>query len=581
MTVKELADTLTVTPIDVIKVLIKNGMMATINQEIDFETAAIVAEELGITATPAQAAAPPAPELATTDAPELEDDPALLKPRPPVVTIMGHVDHGKTSLLDAIRNARVAAGEAGGITQHIGAYQVEKEREGQPRKITFLDTPGHAAFTAMRARGAQVTDLVVIVVAADDGVMPQTVEAIDHARAAHVPIIIAINKIDKEGANPERVKQELTEHNVVVEEYGGDVPSVNVSAKTQQGLDDLLDTILLVSDLVVDPKANPDRPAVGTVIEAKKDVQRGPLCTVLVRTGTLRRGDAVVAGAAYGRVKAMYNSRGQAVKAAPPSFPVEILGLSDVPEAGDTLRVYADERQARELANAVAAEHRAQALLPTKRVSLADFFSQVQAGETRELNIVLKADVQGSIGAIQHSLEELGDETLKVRLIRAATGDVTESDVALAAASEAIVVGFNVGYDQAARRTAEAMGVDVRFYTIIYKLTEDIQAALKGLLEPVYQDVVHARAEVRAVFPAGKRKAAGCLVLEGTLVRGSTVRAVRRGSAVGEGKITSLRRVREDVREVNAGTECGLVLDGFDDFAEGDVIESYTRERVG
>jgi translation initiation factor IF-2 len=556
-------------------------MMATINQEIDFETAAIVAEEFGITTTPEQPAAPPAPEVVTTAAPNVEEDPALLKPRPPVVTIMGHVDHGKTSLLDAIRNARVAAGEAGGITQHIGAYQVEKEREGQLRKITFLDTPGHAAFTAMRARGAQVTDIVVIVVAADDGVMPQTVEAIDHARAAHVPIIIAINKIDKEAANPERVKQELTEHNVVVEEYGGDVPSVNVSAKTQQGLDDLLDTILLVSDLVVDPKANPDRPAVGTVVEAKKDVQRGPLCTVLVRTGTLHRGDIVVAGAVYGRVKAMHNSRGQVVRAAPPSFPVEILGLGDVPEAGDTLRVYADERQARELANAVAVERRAQALLPTKRVALADFFSQVQAGEVKELDIVLKADVQGSIGAIQHSLAELGDETLKVRLIRAATGDVTESDVALAAASQAIVVGFNVGYDHAARRTAEAMGVDVRFYTIIYKLTEDLQAALKGLLEPVYRDVVHARAEVRAVFPAGRHKAAGCLVLDGTLVRGSTVRVLRRGATVGEGKITSLRRMREDVREVNAGTECGLVLDGFDDFAEGDVIESYSRERVG
>jgi translation initiation factor IF-2 len=581
MTVKELADTLTVTPIDVIKVLIKNGMMATINQEIDFETAAIVAEELGITATQEQLAAPPAPEVETMAAPDQEDDPALLKPRPPVVTIMGHVDHGKTSLLDAIRNARVAAGEAGGITQHIGAYQVEKEREGQLRKITFLDTPGHAAFTAMRARGAQVTDIVVIVVAADDGVMPQTVEAIDHARAAHVPLIIAINKIDKEGANPERVRQELTEHNVVVEEYGGDVPSVNVSAKTQHGLDDLLDTILLVSDLVVDPKANPDRPAVGTVVEAKKDVQRGPLCTVLVRTGTLHRSDVVVAGAVYGRVKAMHNSRGQAVRAAPPSFPVEILGLGDVPEAGDTLRVYADERQARELANAVAAERRTQALLPAKRVALADFFSQVQAGEVKELDIVLKADVQGSIGAIRHSLEELGDENLKVRLIRAATGDVTESDVALAAASQAIVVGFNVHYDHAARRTAEAMGVDVRFYTIIYKLTEDIQAALTGLLEPVYQDVVHARAEVRAVFPAGRHRAAGCLVLDGTLVRGSTVRVVRRGAAVGEGKITSLRRLREDVREVTAGMECGLVVDGFDDFAEGDVIETYTRERVG
>ena len=580
MTVKDLADSIAVTPIEAIRVLIKNGMMATINQEIDFDTAAIVAEEFGVTATAAPAAENAEEAAVTAGTLDLEEDPALLQSRPPVVTIMGHVDHGKTSLLDAIRNARVAAGEAGGITQHIGAYQVEKEREGQPRKITFLDTPGHAAFTAMRARGAQVTDIVIIVVAADDGVMPQTVEAIDHARAAGVPIIIAINKIDKEGANPDRVKQELTEHNIVVEEYGGNVPAVNVSAKTQQGLDDLLDTILLVSDLEVDPKANPDRPAIGTVVEARKDVQRGSLSTVLVRTGTLHRGDILVAGAASGRVKAMYNSRGQAVKAAPPAFPVEILGLSDVPEAGDTVRVFTDERRARDLAGSVARERRAQSLLPTKVVALSDFFSQVQAGEVKELNVVLKADVQGSIGAIQHSLDELGDENVKVRLIRAATGDVTESDVTLAAASQAIVIGFSVELDPAARRAADATGVDVRFYNIIYKLTEDVQAALKGMLAPVYQDVIHGHAEVRQVFPAGRHKAAGCLVLDGSLTRGATVRLLRQEQEVGEGRITSLRRVRDDVREVHAGTECGLTVDGFDDYAEGDVVESYTRELV-
>ncbi len=581
MTVKEMADTIGMTPIDVIKVLIKNGMMATINQEIDFDTAAIVAGELGITVTELQAesdgAADESEEARERDT---DDDPALLQPRPPVVTIMGHVDHGKTSLLDAIRNAKVAAGEAGGITQHIGAYQVEKEREGVMRKITFLDTPGHAAFTAMRARGAQVTDIAIIVVAADDGVMPQTVEALDHAKAANVPIIIAINKIDKEGANPDRVKQELTEQNIVVEEYGGDVPAVNVSAKTQAGLDDLLDTILLVSDVSVDPKANPNRSAIGTVVEAKKDVQRGSLCTVLVRTGTLNRGDMVVAGGVAGRVKAMFNSRGQAVKAAPPSFPVEVLGLSDVPEAGDILREYTDERKAREVAAAAARERRAQSLLPTKRVALADFFTQVQAGEVKELNMILKADVQGSIGAIQHSLEELGDESVKVRLIRAATGEVTESDVTLAAASDAIVIGFNVGDDPAARRAAEATGVDVRFYTVIYKLTEDVQAALKGLLEPVYQDVIHAHAEVRAVFPAGRHKAAGCLVTDGSLTRGATVRVMRNGQSVGEGRVTTLRRVRDDVREVGTGTECGLTVDGFDDFEERDILESYTRELV-
>ncbi|MCA1597809.1 MAG: translation initiation factor IF-2 [Chloroflexi bacterium] len=560
MTVKELADILEQQPAAVIKVLFASGMMATINQEIDFDTAAIVAEELGATATQAGAAEDAVPETSASTNGLEDEDTALLQPRPPVVTIMGHVDHGKTSLLDAIRSARVAAGEAGGITQHIGAYQIEKEREGVPRKITFLDTPGHAAFTAMRARGAQVTDIVIIVVAADDGVMPQTVEAIDHARAADVPIIIAINKIDKEGANPDRVKQELTEHNVIVEEYGGDVPTVEVSAKTQQGLDDLLDTILLVSDIRVEPKANPNRMAVATVVEARTDVRRGTMCTVLIR--------------------AMFDSRGQSVKAAPPSFPVEILQLPDVPEVGDTMRAMEDERKGRELASGVARERRAQSLLPTKSVALSDFFSKVQAGEVKELNIVLKADVQGSIGAIQHSLEELGDENVKVRLIRSAVGDVTESDVTLAAASQAIVVGFNVGDDPAARRAAEATGVDVRFYTIIYKLTEEVQAALKGLLEPVYQDIVQGHAEVRAVFPAGRHKAAGCIIADGSFTRGGNVRVMRHGASVGEGRITSLRRVRDDVREVNAGTECGMTVDGFDDFAEGDIVEQYTRELV-
>jgi len=582
LTVKELADALGQQPAAVIKVLFNNGMMTTINQEIDFDTAAIVAEELGVTATAVAAVAEDEDEEeieARADILENED-PALLQPRPPVVTIMGHVDHGKTSLLDAIRATRVAAGEAGGITQHIGAYQVEKEREGEPRKITFLDTPGHAAFTAMRARGAQVTDIVIIVVAADDGVMPQTVEAIDHARAAGVPIIIAINKVDKEGANPDRVKQELTEYNIVVEEYGGDVPAVEVSAKTQQGLDDLLDNILLVSDIRVEPRANPNRLSVSTVIEARTDARRGKVCTVLVRNGTLHRGDFVVVGGVAGRARAMFDSRGQAVKTAEPSFPVEILQLPDVPEVGDTMRAVDDERKGRELAAGVARERRAQSLLPTKGVALSDFYSQVQAGKVKELNVVLKADVQGSIGAIQHSLDELGDENVKVRLIRSAVGEVSESDVSLAAASQAIVVGFNVGDDPAARRATEATGVDVRFYTIIYKLTEELQAAMKGLLEPVYQDIVHAHAEVRAVFPAGKHKAAGCVIADGTFTRGATIRVMRRGETMGEGRITSLRRVRDDVREAGPGTECGMTVDGFDDFVDGDIIESFTRELV-
>jgi len=562
----------------VIKVLIKNGMMATINQEIDFETASLVCDELGIAVIEA---APSEDEVEEPDGYiDLGDDPALLEPRPPVVTIMGHVDHGKTSLLDAIRNARVAAGEAGGITQHVGAYQVEKEREGQMRKITFLDTPGHEAFTAMRARGAQVTDIVIIVVAADDGVMPQTIESIDHARAADVPIIIAINKIDRPSSDANRVMQQLTEYGVVVEAFGGDVPSVNVSAKSGEGLDDLLDTILLVSDISVEPKANPNRPAIATVVEAKKDVQKGVLCTVLVRTGTLHKGDYVLAGSVAGPIRNMFNYRGQAVKSAPPSFPVEILGLSEVPEAGDTVRVFADERKARELASALSSERRTLALAPIKRVALDDFFSHVQAGEIKELNMVVKADVQGTIGAIQKSMQELGDDAVKVRLIRAATGDVTESDVTLAAASQAIVIGFNVNYDPAARRATETTGVDVRFYTIIYRLIEDVQAALKGMLEPVYADIVHAHADVRAVFPAGRPKAAGCLVQDGSFVRGATIRVMRGGKNVGEGKVTSLRRVRDDVREVGAGTECGMTVDGYDDFIIGDILESFSRELV-
>jgi translation initiation factor IF-2 len=578
MTVKELADTLSVEPVQVMKLLIKNGMMATINQEIDYDTGAIVASELGVEATEQKRAASETEDLEEVAEGSLqpEEDPAKLKPRPPVVTIMGHVDHGKTSLLDAIRQTNVVAGEAGGITQHIGAYQVEKSG----RKITFLDTPGHQAFTAMRARGAQVTDLVIIVVAADDGVMPQTREAIAHARAAHVPIIVAINKIDTPGANPEHVKQELAQVGVQVEEYGGDVVCVLVSAKKKVGLQELLDMILLVTE-IQDLKANPDRPAIGTVVEARLDRMKGSMCTVLVRSGTLRQGDTVVVGSVYGRVRAMYNDRAKPIKAASPSFPVEILGLLDVPAAGDTLQVFSDEKYARALAGERAREKRAESLQPTKKLGLADLSSFIQAGQMKELNIVLKGDVKGSVEAVKSELEKLSNDTVKLSVLLADTGPVTESDIQLAAASQAIVVGFNVRLDAGAKNAVTATGVDVRFYDIIYKLTEDIEAALKGMLDPSFQDVVTGHAEVLQIFPASKtEKAAGSKIIDGTVHRGDSVRVLRHDKVVGETKIASLRRGRDDSREVNSGFECGIVLDQYNDFEVGDILESWTREKV-
>jgi translation initiation factor IF-2 len=579
LSVKDLAAALGVNVVEVIKALMKNGMMATINQEIDYDTAAIVAADLGIESTEVSVATQLAEGTATAalDATgQIAEDPAKLKPRPPVVTIMGHVDHGKTSLLDAIRQTNVTAGEAGGITQHIGAYQVEKR--GQ--KITFLDTPGHAAFTAMRARGAQVTDIAVIVVAADDGVMPQTIEAIDHARAANVRLIIAINKIDRPDANPDRVKQGLSAQGVLVEDWGGDVVSVNVSARTRQGIDELLDMILLVAELA-ELKADPDRPAVGTVIEAQLDRKRGPVCTVLVRTGTLNLNDNLVIGGIFGRARAMFNDKGRNIRKAEPATPVEILGLSDVPQAGDTMEVFADERLARAIAMERTRERRAESLAPTNRFGLEDLLAQSQAGQVKELNLIVKADVQGSIGAIQHVLAELGSDTLRVRLIHTGVGPVTDSDVNLAAASRAIIVAFNVRVDAPARKLAENEGVDIRTYQIIYKLTEDIQAALHGLLEPVYQDVVVARAEVRAIFPAGKaQKVAGVMVTEGTITKGALARVVRKGQTVGEGRVSSLRRFKDDVRELAAGFDGGVGIEDFNDFQEGDILETYTRERV-
>jgi translation initiation factor IF-2 len=578
LTVKELADKLAVEPVQVMKVLIKNGMMATINQEIDFDTAAIVATELGVEATELKLQASD-----STDQPEsaenmsvVDEDESKLQPRPPVVTIMGHVDHGKTTLLDAIRQTNVAAGEAGGITQHIGAYQVEKSG----KKITFLDTPGHEAFTAMRARGAQVTDVVIIVVAADDGVMPQTREAIAHAKAAGVKIIVAINKIDAPGANPDRVKQELAEAGVQVEEYGGDVVSVEVSAKRKTNIEELLEMILLVTE-IQDLKANPDRAALGTVVEARLDRMKGPMCTVLVRAGTLRTGDTVVAGTVFGKVRAMYNDRGKPLKAAGPSTPVEILGLPEVPSAGDTIQVFSDERFAKSLAAERAREARAESLQPAKKLGLADLSSFIQAGQIKELNIVLKADVRGSVEAVQGALQQLSNEATKVNVLLAATGNVTETDIQLASASRAIIIGFNTKMEPSARRAAEVAGVDVRFYEIIYKVTEDIEAALRGMLDPVYQEVVTGHAEVLQVFPASKtEKAAGSRVVDGTIHRGDNVRVLRNQKVVHEGRIVSLRRGRDDAREVNSGFECGILVEQYHDIEIGDVLEAWTREKV-
>jgi translation initiation factor IF-2 len=577
MTVKELADTLVIEPVQVMKQLIKLGVMATINQEIDFDTAALVASELGAEATEQKLEAPEEEGAPTAGLLQIEEeDPSKLQPRAPVVTIMGHVDHGKTTLLDAIRSTNVAAGEAGGITQHIGAYQVEKNG----RKITFLDTPGHEAFTEMRARGAQVTDVVIIVVAADDGVMPTTREAIAHARAANVQMIVAINKIDTPGANPDRVKQELAEIGVLVEGYGGDIPVVEVSAKRKLHIEDLLDMILLVTE-IQELTANPERLAIGTVVEAELDAKRGPLSTILVRAGTLKVGDVVVVGSSFGKVRAMHNDRGKPVKAAGPSTPVEILGLLDVPKPGDTLQAFSDERYARALSGERQREQRAEALQPTKRMGLADLSNLIQAGQMKELRIVLKADVGGSIQAVRNALLALSTETVKVDVLLAETGAVTDSDIQLAAASKAIVIGFNVKLDPSARRAAESSGVDIRFYDIIYKLTEDIEAALQGMLDPVFEEVVTGHAEVLAIFPASKtEKAAGSRVLDGTIHRNDQVRILRKERVVFEGKIQSLRRGRDDVREVNTGYECGILVEHYNDFEVGDVLETWTREKV-
>jgi translation initiation factor IF-2 len=579
LTVKELADLLDVSPVEIIKELMKNGVMASINQVIDYDTAAIVASDFGFETSEqesADVADVPIERASRESQAEEPEDPAALKPRPPVVTILGHVDHGKTSLLDAIRETNVTAQEAGGITQHIGAYQVEVN--GQ--KVTFLDTPGHEAFTAMRARGAQVTDIAVLVVAADDGVMPQTVEALNHARAAGVPMIIAVNKVDLESADPNRVLQQLTQHDVLVEQFGGDVPSVPVSARTKQGLPDLLENIVLVAE-IQDLKANPARPAQGAVIEAELTTNRGPVATLLIQKGTLRTGDVIVAGDCSGKIRAMFDERGRTVKEAGPSTPVKVLGLHDVPLAGDIFNVVKDERFAR---NEIEERRRARDAALTAeahRVNLDSLFGEIHAGTVHDLNIILKTDVQGSIDPIRHSLERLSNDEVNVKIIHSGSGAISESDVSLAVASKGIVIGFNTRVDPGAKRLAETEKVEIRQYSIIYQLIEDVQKALTGMMEPVYADVIDGHAEVRQIFRISRQgNIAGSYVLDGTLHRNDLVRVMRGGEPIADTRCSGLKRFQDDVREVQSGYECGISLEGFGAFQEGDVLEFYHKERV-
>ena len=574
--IRDLAQKVEKSPIDLIKKLMSNGVMATINQSVDFDTAAIVVAEYGFEAVPEVV------EEVVVETGEVPlwrkliagEDEAKLTNRPPVVTILGHVDHGKTSLLDAIRQTDVAAGEAGGITQHIGAYQVEHNG----RTITFLDTPGHAAFTQMRARGAQGADIVVLVVAADDGVMPQTREAIAHAKAARVPIIVALNKIDKANANPERVKQQLAEQELVPDEWGGNTMVIPVSAKQKQGIDDLLEGISLVADNTA-IKANPSGKVIGTVIEAELDKSRGVMATLLVQNGTLQSGDIVVAGTAHGRLRALSDYKGKPTKKAGPSMPVAVMGLSDVPSAGDLFEVVNSEKEAR----LIVAERQALAksqVQARKKVSLEDLFANVQAGEAKELNLIVKADVQGSLDPIVSELNKLGEGEIGIKILYAETGNIGDNDVMLASASSAIIIGFNVQADVSARRLAEKEGVDIRLYEIIYRMTEDIEKALSGMLEPETTEKIIGRATVLAVFSASKfGKVAGCRVTEGVLQRNAKVRLYRGTDLVFEGDMGSLRHEKEDVREVRQGYECGVGFKNFSDIQVGDQLVCYTVEK--
>jgi len=578
ITVRELSKKIQSSPIEVIKLLMANGVMANINQLVDYDTAEIVAAEMGFEATLETV------ETTEDDKGEIPiwrrllaaENPKDLVNRPPVVTILGHVDHGKTTLLDAIRHTNVAEGEVGGITQHIGAYQVIHNG----RIITFLDTPGHAAFTAMRARGAQGADIVVLVVAADDGVMPQTKEAAAHAKAAKVPIVVAMNKIDKSNADPDRTKQQLAEINLVPDEWDGDTIVVPISAKKKTGLEDLLEAILLVADSS-DIYANPKGKVFGTVIEAERDRAKGVLATLLIQNGSLEVGDVVVAGTTYGRLKAMFDHRGRRLRIAGPSTPVSVMGLSDVPQAGDLFQKTESEREAREIVQSRLEAQKSVTTEEKSAVTLEKLFERFQAGEVHELRLIIKADVQGSLEPIISSLNELSEGDLSVNILHAGTGNIGESDVMLASASKAIVIGFNVQADAAARRLAETEGVDIRSYEIIYRLTEDIEKALKGMLEPEERETIIGHAEVRAVFRISKvGHIAGCRVLDGEIHRNARMRVLRRGSVVHESSVSSLKHLQEDVKEVRAGFECGIGIKGFEDFQIGDVLENYVIEQV-
>ena len=572
ISVGELASRMKKPGAEVVKCLMKNGIMASLSQMIDFDTAAIIAEELGCKVEK---------EVVVTIEERLIDDhqdkDEDLVPRAPVVVVMGHVDHGKTSLLDYIRNAHVASGEAGGITQHIGAYQVEIH--GKP--ITFLDTPGHEAFTSMRARGAMVTDIAILVVAAEDGIMPQTVESINHAKAAGIPIIVAINKMDKPEANPERIKQQLTEYGLVCEEWGGDTIVCPISAKTGMGVDNLLEMLTLTAE-VGELKANPNRAAQGTVIEARLDKGRGPVATLLVQNGTLHQGDIIIAGTSVGRVRAMVSDKGQRITEAGPSVPVEITGLSEAPSAGATFNAVADEKLARELVEQRKAEEKAKANAPVTKVSLEDLFSQIQAGEMKNLNLIVKADVQGSVEAVKASLEKLSNEEVRVRVIHGGVGAINESDVMLASTSQAIIVGFNVRPDAAARESAARANVDMRMYRVIYDAINEIEAAMKGMLAPKFREVLLGHAEVRQTYKvSGVGTVAGCYVQDGKLQRKDCqVRLVRDGIVIHEGVLASLQRFKDSVKEVQAGYECGLSIEKFNDIKEGDIVEAFTMEQI-
>ena len=570
ITVKELAEKLNKPSNDVIRTLIMSGVIAAINQEIDFATAEKVCAEYEVMVERKE-------ESQELEVLEIEeDDEENLQKRPPIVTVMGHVDHGKTSLLDCIRKAKVTDSEAGGITQHIGAYTITLNGE----EITFLDTPGHEAFTAMRARGAQVTDIVILVVAADDGIMPQTKEAIDHCKAAGVPMIVAINKIDKPGANPDRVKQELAEQGLLVESWGGDVISEEVSAKQNLNIDKLLEMVLLSAEML-ELKANENRKAKGTVIEAKLDKGRGAVATLLVQNGTLHVGDSILVGSTYGRIRAMFDDTGKKIKTAGPSIPVEVLGLSEVPEAGDRFNQVKDEKTARNMADSRKQKLKAETLQASHRVSLEDLYSQIKEGKVKELAIIVKADVQGSVEAIKSSLEKLSTDDVKVRVIHGGVGAISETDITLAAASNAIVIGFNVRPDNNAITQAEKEGVDIKTYRIIYDAIEDVKSAMIGMLEPEYKEVVLGSAEIRETYKISNvGTIAGCYVLNGKLQRNSEVRVIREGIVIFESSLSSLKRFKDDVKEVNSGYECGLTVEKFNDIKEGDIVECFKMEAI-